>query len=46
MVGQRSMWAIIIYAAGFLSSYLVHRAEQYEMEQREMEQEVRDEARQ
>lgn len=42
MVGQRFMWAMLIYAAGFLSSYLVHRAEQYEMEQRE---EVQSEAR-
>jgi hypothetical protein len=43
MVGQRFLWAMVLYAAGFISSYLVHRAEQYEMEQRE---EVQNEAQQ
>ena len=33
MYGEKLMWAVVLYAAGFVSSYLVHRAEAYELEQ-------------
>jgi len=33
MYGQKLMWAVVLYAAGFVSSYIMHRAEAYELEQ-------------